>query len=319
MKLNFQQIKSITVGAVDIWEENGAIRFSKCTKSQLEQWKVVAPSLINNVLATTGVRLDFHTDATYLECCVAMGGKYEIKINDVLTHQFILSGETDDNRFRVALPINGKMNRVVVSLPSHKYSGAFYSVELSKNAKIERHVFDRKILFLGDSLTQGYNARFDLLSFAYLISDFFNAESVVQGIGGTCFEPTTALDIGFEADIVFVAYGTNDFTRYQTLQELEIQAEKYLSKWKTVYPNATFFLISPIWRQDAEEEKPMGTFSKCCEAIKKVAQDLAVTLIDGDKIMAQLPDFMADTIHPNDLGFTLYAINVLKEVYKKIK
>ena len=35
MKLSFDEIKSISVGAVDIWSELDGVHYSKCTKAQL--------------------------------------------------------------------------------------------------------------------------------------------------------------------------------------------------------------------------------------------------------------------------------------------
>ena len=38
MKLSFEQIKSITKGAVKIWQDGATIRFAKCTVKQVEAW-----------------------------------------------------------------------------------------------------------------------------------------------------------------------------------------------------------------------------------------------------------------------------------------
>ena len=63
MKLNLEQIKNITVGSVDTEERDGEIFFAKCTKKQLAAWAEKSESLGRNSAATTGVRLDFHTNS----------------------------------------------------------------------------------------------------------------------------------------------------------------------------------------------------------------------------------------------------------------
>lgn len=38
MKLTLEQIKTIAVGALKVWEADGAIRFAKCTQKQVDAW-----------------------------------------------------------------------------------------------------------------------------------------------------------------------------------------------------------------------------------------------------------------------------------------
>ena len=63
MKLTFEQIKNITVGALKIWEEDGAVRFSRCTEKQIDAWYKLDKILGYRATGTTGVRLDFHTNS----------------------------------------------------------------------------------------------------------------------------------------------------------------------------------------------------------------------------------------------------------------
>ena len=145
-----------------------------------------------------------------------------------------------------------------------------------------------------------------------------NADSVIQGIGGSFFAPKTVLPTGYNPNFVFIAYGTNDFMRLKTLEDLETKAREYVSNVKEVYKSAEIFVITPVWRKDEDAPREMGTFKKCCDCIKKVAEELAVEIIDGDKLIPHFSEFMADTVHPNDLGFSMYAINVLKQLKGKI-
>lgn len=318
--LDFQTIKNITVGAAEIWQEKDGVHFTKCTHQQIKEWKKIDPPCIyeNNVFATTGVRLDFHTDSPYVEVEVAQGNKYEVKINDVLTHQFVNPGRGAFS-FRFDLKNNGESSHVVLVLPCHDNGGVITSISIKEGASIIPHTFDKKILFLGDSITQGWEAHFNSLSFAYLISDHFNAESIIQGIGTSRFEPTTVLDIGFKPEIVFVAYGTNDFGHLSSLEELKDNAHNYLLKVKQVYPHSKIYVISPIWRTDEDVVYRMGSFYDCNNTIKSVAKALSLPIIDGEKLVPPHKKFMADCLHPNDLGFSIYALNLLRIISKDIK
>ena len=212
----------------------------------------------------------------------------------------------------------GEEKHIVFTLPCHLNAGVIAGIEIADGTYVKPHKFDRKILFVGDSITQGYNSTYDLCSYAYQISDYLNADSVIQGIGGAFFEPKTVLPTGYTPDIVFIAYGTNDFMRLKSLDELENNAREYISKLQALYKGAKFFAITPIWRMDENQPREMGTFKECCDCIKKLARELKVEVIDGDKLLPQFPTFMADTLHPNNLGFSVYALNVLKQLQGKL-
>ena len=318
MKLTFEQIKEITVGAVSIWEEENGVHFGKCTKAQIEAWRIVEAGLVNNAIPTTGVRFDFHTNSSFVKVCFNSFGKYEVKINGIFKKQYLFTRESENKEIIIELDGENAENHLVIVLPNHFEAGVVASFEVSDGAYVRPHVFDRKILFVGDSITQGFNSIYNLSSYAYLISDYLNADSVIQGIGGSRFSPSTVLETGYKPDIVFIAYGTNDFAFVSSLAKMEKNAREYITKLQALYTGAKFFLITPIWRMDEDKIREMGTFKEARACIKCVAEKLSVEVIDGYDLIPQLPEFMADSIHPNDLGFSLYALNVLKQLQGKI-
>lgn len=318
MKVSFEQIKTITVGAVEIWEEQDGLHFGKCTKAQLSAWAQTDVGLLNNATPTTGVRLDFHTDSDFVKISLGSIGKYEVKIDGVFKEQLRLINDNEPKEITLDLGKKGEGKHLVFTLPSHRIAGVIAGLEISDGAYVKPHAFDRKILFVGDSITQGHNSVYDTSSYAYQLSDYFNADSVIQGIGGAFFVPKTVLPTRYTPDIVFIAYGTNDFMRLKTIDELEKNAKEYIAKMQALYKGAKIFVISPIWRMDENEPQEIGTFNACCASVKKVAQSLGAELIDGDKLIPHFPEFMADSVHPNDLGFSTYALNVLKQLKGKI-
>ncbi len=313
--LDFKALKSITVGAVEIWQEDDGVHFSKCSEAQLEKWaKADPPCILDNAKATTGIRLDFYTNSCFVEVEASQGNKFEVIIDGVLTHQFLRENDGVFT-FKFNLKADGKQSHVVITLPSHNPAGVIKSVKTEDGATVTPHKFDKKILFLGDSITQGWDAKFDSLSFPYLISDFFNAESIIQGIGTSRFEPSTVIDFGFKPDIIFVAYGTNDFGHLNSLGELTANEESYLKKVTELYQGAKIYLISPTYRTDFDFKAKMGSsFEDCCNAVISTAKRLGLTVIDGDKLLPHNDKFLADYLHPNDLGFCIYALNLLKSI-----
>ena len=65
----------------------------------------------------------------------------------------------------------------------------------------------------GDSITQGYTALSPSLTYVNLVGDALNADVYDLGIGGEVFEPLM-IDEAYpvKADLVTVAYGTNDWS-----------------------------------------------------------------------------------------------------------
>ena len=319
MKLSFEQIKAITVGAVNIECADGGIRFYKCTRKQIDAWYRKNDVLGSRAAGSTGVRLDFHTNSKKLAFRVLDGGKFEVHVDGLVRAAYKL-GAGERAEIELCGPLGGELDecRVTVILPSHDRGGIIDYIEIDDGAFVRPHKFDCKMLFIGDSITQGWASSLDSYSYAYRISSFFNAESVIQGIGGAYFNEESFDSLSFDPDIVFVAYGTNDFGHYKTYDELRAHCEAHLGLIAEEYKEKKIFVLSPIWR-DQREGKAMGTFEGCRAIIIDAAEKLGLIHIDGLKLVPPLPSLFADGfLHPNDNGFSLYAENLIKEVQKLI-
>ena len=319
MRLTFEQIKAVTFGAIRIEEREDGIHFSKITKKQEEAFKALSGSLYNCACTTTGVRLDFHTNSKNLAFYAPKGNKFELYINDVLCRQYDGEALREGGKPATAELVSpcesdGDTVRVTLILPSHS-DGVLEYVELDDGATVAPHSFDTKILFIGDSITQGWNSKYDSFSYAWRVTRFFNAESVIQGTGGAFFHETTFDEIDFDPDTVIVALGTNDFGRYQTFEEMLTHARAHLDLIAERYKGKKIFAISPIWR--AHQEKPAGSFAELRRLIIGEIEKRSIIHVDGLSLVPHSSEFMADeSLHPNDLGFSLYAENLIAKMLK---
>lgn len=66
MKLNLKQLRQITLGAVDIKEENGAFSFDRFTKEQKNLYRITNQDFYNKTFMTAGVKFSFKTDSKNL-------------------------------------------------------------------------------------------------------------------------------------------------------------------------------------------------------------------------------------------------------------
>ncbi len=315
MKLSFEQIKEITVGAVRVVQTEEGIRFFKCTQKQIDAWMRQRPDLGKNAAASTGIRLDFHTTSQNLTFRILAGEKFEVHINGLLAEAYSFKeAQTVSLALRDPLGERREDYRVTILFPFHGNGGVLDYIELDDGATVRRHEFDCRLLFIGDSITQGWQSSLDSLSYAYRVSDFYNAESVNQGIGGSFFNEEAFDDLPFDPDVVFVAYGTNDFTFYKTYEELQTHCSAHLSLIAEAYRGKPVFVISPIWRDD-HHDRAMGSFAECRRIVAETAESLGLIHVDGLTLVPPVAALYNDGyLHPNDAGFALYTEHLIKEI-----
>lgn len=315
MKLTFEQIQQITVGSLCTEAESDGIHFHKCTQKQVDAWTALSKTLGERAEATTGVRLDFHTDAKALTFSVGGKGKYELWINGLLREKFVAAQAGDVFTAPICDPLGEPLDeaRVTLCMPSHSV-GVLRELTLEGGTLLCPHTHKRKILFLGDSITQGWDATFDSLSYAYRVSFALDADSVIQGIGGAYFHETTLDTLPYDPDLVLVAYGTNDFGHYKTLDEFRTHVSAFLDRLTALFADKRLVILSPIWR-DHRDGKAMGSFSDCRATLIEQIERRGLTHVDGLELVPPIPSLFADEyLHPNDLGFSLYAQNLIERL-----
>lgn len=314
-KLSFNEIKEITFGALDIIKQNDGIHFYKCTEKQNKAWANLSKELGERALRTTGIRFHFITNSSKIQFSVSSGNKFEIWINGLLKQQ-ILIDEPESKRITDIELGEGEKN-VMIAFPSHT-TGILDFIEVEDNSYITPNKFSKKMLFIGDSITQGWESQFDTLSYAYRTGMHFDADFVIQGIGGASYYKSTFdMDIAYDPDTIIVAFGTNDYYLYHSVELVVGAAKEYLSLVKERYGDKRIVVITPIWRADMDEEPLKDNFLPIRDGIEKVAKDLELEAVDGFKLVPHLRKFYADNfLHPDDNGFGLYAENLIKELKK---
>lgn len=331
MKLSFEQIKSITKGVARIEEIGEYTHFFRFTKEQEEAYKTWNTDFYNKTFATSGVRLDFETDSEHLRLRVKVKSAssrrfcaHDILINGKLIGQLTLA-------FDNAQPIpqtnlagryylgEGK-KRVTIYLP-WSFSSALRELSLDDGASVEPISPKRKMIIFGDSITQGYDAVSPSMSYASKMADFLNADAVNKAIGGDIFRPELAL-LKDEAqpDLITVAYGTNDWGGSKN-EEFEYNCKNFYKNLRATYPNTKIIGITPIWRADEENTRPVGDFKKLHDHIAELVGEIDnITLIKGYDFVPHSKDLFSDRfLHPNDTGFDHYARNLCAQLGKLLE
>lgn len=305
MELTLSQIQSLTVGAVSVFQDAAGYRFRRFTQRQIDVIFENDPTEPN--YDTTGIRIDFHTDATQLLVSVASSAKYEVLINDRSVYCETLSAPA-----QFFVPLADGDNRITIVLPSHS-EGILQSIALEDASYVSKHTYPIKLVFYGDSITQGWNSEKPSQSYVSLTSRYFDADSRNYGIGGTTFIPDFPEDTGYFPDAVLVALGTNDYGRNKPMEQIQKDCTEYLVRVKSVHPSSKLFCITPIWRWVGTRVKAAGTLDDVRHEIARIAQAQGFTVIDGTSMVLHHFAYYSDKgTHPNPLGFAHYAQNLIR-------
>lgn len=321
MKLTLEQIREMTHGALSVEEHEGGFVFHRFTEKQTTMYDTVNDYRVK-VPATSGILLEFLTDA---ECFsfdyridVASSRRYyffDVFVDGVMVkhwgHENVRVVEST-----VTLKLTEGEHRVAVYLPCLA-KATLSNVTLTDGATLKPVTKSCRLLCYGDSITQGYDARYPSQTYTSLIASKLDAEMIDQGIGGEIFRPALIdPEMNFDPDIITVAYGTNDWNSQEHDRTVK-NANEFYAKLRATYPKAKIFAITPIWRGDNDRITKVGTFQEGVRIVRDAAAaQEGIVIVDGDKMVPHLGEVYADKhLHPGDYGFKFYA-NALFEAIK---
>ena len=304
MELTFAEIRSLTHGADHMTEEEDGLHFHKCTAEQEKAWQEVDHEYyFDRVRATCGIRLETETDAEAITFSAPSGNKFEIWINGLFYRQILM----DELRGKGEIPtvkLGEGVKKVMLALPSHS-TGVLSAVSLDGATFFRPVCYEKKILFIGDSITQGWNSQYDTLSFAYRTATALGMDFQICGVGGGRYIPETFDRVASDPDIIVIAYGVNDFnSRSRKEEDIVPNVRRYLDRVKQTYGDRRVVVLTPIWlcKKDAEWNGRMRS------SIANVAIEKGFEVVDGETLFPKNPAFYSDGyLHPNDLGFSIYA------------
>lgn len=324
MKLSFEQIESLTHGALcfDRTEKGGLIP-RRFTRSQLETYRAYEPDAFRP-RASSGICIECVTDASALHLSVCC---YPGSSRDVYGFDLMVDGQLyahlenspknhPEDVWNVDLPEGKKRLRLMLPCLAE---AEIHSLELKNATILEPVHYEKSILFMGDSITQGYTTHYPSLAYPAQIALAEDAELYNQAIGGEVFRPVILDEaIDYTPSLIVLAYGTNDWSTKERSVYLKDSAD-FIRKIRSIWPEVPMALLSPIWRGDyltrRGEDFP---FFDVHEALKALAaQDANTYLIDGFNLIPHAPELMEDErLHPNELGFIYYAKRLTENMKK---
>ena len=315
MKLTNEELKKIYFGAYRFEEtKDGFLQAFQYNKEQEDYFERVSDFWFERCTASTVKTLEFSTKTkkcsfSYKIVWVGSEDSVELAVDGIVTKIYYLRDIEKEGKLEFELP-EGEKN-VVIYLPSD-------STIVIKDFEIDAEVIPAKkgakVLWLGDSITQGFGPLRSSCTYVSVANRLLNYDIINQGIGGYIYDKKSLMKMeGYTPDKIIVALGTNQFWT----EDGRKAVEEYYEALTGLYGNDIPILcISPIWRGDIPDARPK--FTEFCNTVKEIAGRYRnVTVVDGFKLVPHLPEYYKDNLHPNCLGAETYGRNLV-EVIRKI-
>lgn len=310
MKLSNEELKKIYYGAYCFTEsDDGYLMAHQYTKEQEDYFEKAFSFWFERCNASTAKTLEFTTEASkvsfeYRIEWIGSKDSFELCIDGLITDIRYLEDLDEEGTITFDMPSGVK--NVVVYLPADSLA-VIRNFEI--NDKYVPAVKGEKVLWLGDSITQGYGPLRSAQTYVSVANRLLNYDIINQGIGGYIYDPKVLVEMqGYRPDKIIVALGTNQYGT-ETMEMIE----EYYERITKLYQGVPILAITPIWRGDNLEGVP--TLINFCNRLKDIILKYdSVTMVEGWKLVPHLPEYYLDNLHPNQLGTEVYARNLVREI-----
>lgn len=330
MKLNTSQISKMIHNVLS-WSVNdgGSLHFHRFSETQRETYARESQDWAVKTHSSASATFDFITDSDYITLKFDLYPGSSQKWGAI---DLYVDGVFCDTRYAEDLSIKlagfslpeGE-HRVTVYFPWSAQT-VVHEVHLTDGASVIPVEKSLKMLCVGDSITQGYLSKFASLSYVNQVARALDGEVVNQGIGGYYFNEKTIDEsiCAYQPDVILVAYGTNDYSRYETAAEYSENAGKYIRKISSLFPDAKIVGILPIYRNDKNHQVRKLYRSYTLEDARQILRSHYAALPHGYVVeetgIPHIPQaYAADYLHPNEFGFSLMAQGIIRNLQQILK
>ena len=309
-------------GVVSVAEENGVYTPFRLTQKQLERYKGLPKCPFSNACA--GIKMEFITDAheisfgyTYRSIWTHFEGNtptFDFYVNGVFADAIKIEMDKLGEKLYMSFKFEKELaeNKITVYLP-HNAAVSIFDLSIGNyTLPAEKK---RKLLVLGDSISQGLMGDTSSVSYTENYARFFDMEILNLSVGGDCYDET-AIDeeLPYKPTDIIIALGTNDVAMICDYELIVANMKKYMNKISSLYPDCDITVITPpaqlTWEEtDIEKHKMIEDFRG---AIRLESEKYGFLCLDAKKLLPAAQRFYTDDAHPNDSGFSQYALNLIK-------
>ncbi len=310
MILSNEQLKSIYFGTLEFAEiQDSYLQAFQYTKSQMQYFERVSEFWYDRCMASTAKTLEFTTTATavsfeYRFLWKGSEDSVELFIDGEEYQVIYVKDLKDEGRITFTLPQGKK--QVLIYLP---VDATMLIRNLEINGDFVPAIKAEKVLWMGDSITQGFGPLRSAQTYVSRTNRVLNYDIINQGIGGYIYDKNILTDMnGYRPDKIIISMGTNQFET----ENLEVVKEYYV-RLKELYGDTPVLCITPIWRGDKPGME--AVFERFCCGIKEICKKYDnITVVDGFTLVPHSSEYFLDDLHPNTKGCEKYASNLLAAI-----
>ncbi|MBE6611070.1 MAG: hypothetical protein E7632_01145 [Ruminococcaceae bacterium] len=304
MILTKKQLMPLFFGIIDCTETDGWLAPSRFTAEQRQTFSN-SEVYTARALSTGSVGFRLRTDSPYLAfdyklATVVHPWAFDVYVDGAL-YRVVQLEDSPEGHLHMDLPAGNK--RVTVNFPS-------YAQLILKNVELDgtfRPIRRRtKVLWYGDSITQGASAKMPGGSYVNLTAEAMGWDVLNHAIGGLLYDARHILPMPYQPDKIIVALGTNGCQNADFCK----RAEAFWERLHEVYPTVPTLLILPLWRQADDARAANLRNADFMRALMERYPN--VRIVDGVTLIPNVPELFTDGTHPSDLGMIYYSENLTK-------
>lgn len=324
--LTFDEIKECILGAERFLKSDLSVRPCRFTEEEQVSYRN-NPDFYRKTFSNSNMIISFFTDAEKVilkyDAKSASSRVFcylDAKVDGIMTAHCGLEDVRNSSTLTMELTLTGKKCKVEIFLPP------LAEVEIRELVLENASFFEtaprkKLIVSYGDSITQGYDAKFPACSYTALLAEELEAELINKAIGGDIYN-AALVNAGKntrKVDLVTTAYGTNDWSKCAR-KDLFENCENFFAALTQLYPATPIAALLPIWRKDHARETAAGNFFEVRNEMRKIMKKYpGIHVIDGLSLTPHVAEFYSDAyLHPNDPGFMFMGENLVKELKKSI-
>lgn len=211
---------------------------------------------------------------------------------------------------------------ITIYMPIYNDVSEVY-VGLEKDADVKPaspYKYEKPILFYGSSITQGASVSRPGMIYEAIISRMFDVDFINLGFASAGKAEDAIVD--YMADLDYSIFVSDYDYNAPTLEYLEATHEKMYQKIRAKHPNAAYIMLTkPILHHNLKTEENQRRREIIYKTYKNAMQngDKNVYIIDGFEIFSSFEsgDCSGDNVHPNDMGATVLAGNIIKIIKER--
>ena len=310
-RLSRTELKNIYFGAYAFREtEDGYLQAFQYSEPQMEYFRGAMDFWYERCFASSAKTLEFITEAQevsfeYKIIWVGSQDSFEAASDGLITEIYYLKDLKEEGRLTFSFPAGKK--HATIYLPA---DATVLIRNFETDAAVSRPEKGEKVLWLGDSITQGFGPLRSSCTYVSVANRVLNYDIINQGIGGYVYDKSSLMKMeGYEPDKIITALGTNQFGT-ESMAEIEAYYETLTGLYGTQIP---ILCITPLWRGDVPDGVPVLT--RFCDKLKAIAGKYPnVRIADGFQLVPHLPEYFLDNLHPNCLGAEVYGRNLVEKI-----